>query len=84
MEAPDKSFTPSVILKLYVVFNFNEEDGTRVIASPPPVPLTFEATRAPVPASIKYTVLEVMVELFIPPFGNFKTLVEIDVFSLTF
>ncbi len=54
------------------------------MASPPPVPLTFEGTITPVAFSVRYTVEEVMVALLIPLFGKFKTSVEMDVFSLTF
>ena len=54
------------------------------MASPPPVPLTFAVTLTPVAFSLKYTVEDVMVALLIPLFGKFKTLVDIDVYSLTF
>ena len=53
------------------------------MASPPPVPLTLAGTTAPVAESVKKTAWEVMVLLFMPPFGSFKTLVEIEAFSLT-
>ena len=54
------------------------------MASPPPVPLTFEVTLTPVAFSVKYTVEDVMVALLIPLVGKFKMLVDIDAFSLTF
>ena len=54
------------------------------MASPPPVPLTFEVTLTPVAFSVKYTLEDVIVALLIPLFGKFKMFVDIDVFSLTF